>query len=52
MKKTILGIVLVLMASLMLAGCSVSYSGGESDQGKEQNTQEEKDGCLDEGLFN
>ncbi len=57
MKKTILGIIVVAIAALILAGCSMTYDGQEVDpkNAQEQETTEnspnDKDGCLDDGLF-
>ena len=59
MKKTILGILIVAISALLLAGCSLSYDGEESAPQKNSQEQEttktesvnEKDGCLDDGLF-
>ena len=66
MKKTILIAVVVMLASLMLAGCSATYNGNSVEQDKtsttnqtptkqdknqEQEAAKVKDGCLDDGLF-
>ncbi len=59
MKKTILGILIIVMSALMLAGCSLSYDGQdvkpEETTEQETTTEEEnvndKDGCLDDALF-
>ena len=57
MKKTILGIILVAITAVMMAGCSLTYDGNDvgKDDSKtkqeQETTTEEKDGCLDDGLF-
>ena len=57
MKKTILGILLIVTCAILMAGCSLTYDGQDVDQKETQEqtqqetTTEEKDGCLDDGLF-
>lgn len=66
MKKTILIAMTIILATVMLAGCSATYNGNSIDQDKtstsnqtptkpdksqEQEAAKAKDGCLDGGLF-
>ncbi len=57
MKKKLLGVFLIAIIVATLAGCSLTYDGQDVNQPEKQEqqeketTKEEKDGCLDDGLF-